>query len=219
MNQFKKDLQHELQGLSLSDEKRQQIAMKAKAKNRKQDRRVHWQYRIVLTAFTFLILGFGYSLLKRGGFDGNSQGAAPIEPIAASESVWSPDFLRAILIIGFFVILRIIIKRRLLKSIGGLPICLECGEQWTFWKALKQSWKNDEVTCPHCAHTQHRVKRSTSQGRWLIMSVPFASLISGEFTHHLFSLTIYFMSVAYFIISLNPYFIELQENDPGDENR
>ena len=49
-------------------------------KKHSQKKRVHWQYRFVLTAFTLLSLGFGYLLWQQGESAGRLQGTAPIEP-------------------------------------------------------------------------------------------------------------------------------------------
>ena len=55
MNQFKKDLNRELQTMSLSEDKKQLIAKKATVKIQRQKKHIHWQYRFVLTSFTIVI--------------------------------------------------------------------------------------------------------------------------------------------------------------------
>ena len=143
MNQFKKGLNRELQTMSLSEDKRQLIAKKATVKIQRQKKHTHWQYRFVLTAFTLLLLSFGYLLWQQEGTVENLQGAAPIEPITTMGwSLFNHDIVKIILWISLFIALRFIIKRRLEKRAKGLPICLGCGEEWSFRDASKQSWKN-----------------------------------------------------------------------------
>lgn len=217
MNQFKRELHQELQSISLSDEKKQSIAMKAKASMHRSKRQIHWQYRFVLTAFTILSLSFGYMLLTQNDSGGKSQGVAPIEPITTNESIWGHDFLKVILLIGFFVILRTIIKKRLQKKGQGLPVCLACSEEWTFREASKQSWKNGEVTCPYCAHKQYRTKKSSRKMVLLNIPIIFMVMVSNLFDLGLLGIVIYLFCAVYFIFSLNPYFMELQEKDPFNE--
>ena len=131
VNQFKKDLNHELQAVVLSKEKKQLIATKAKVVVKKHSRkkRINWQYRFVLTAFTFLSLGFGYLLLQQGESISGLQGAAPIKAeTTINWSMLNNDLLKIIIFLIFFLVLRTIIKQRIKKSDKGLPVCVECGE-------------------------------------------------------------------------------------------
>ena len=77
MNQFKEDLNRELQSVSFSKEKKQLIATKAKAKLHSQKKRINWQYRFVLATFTIFAIGFGYLLWQQGDFFNSPQ----IEPL------------------------------------------------------------------------------------------------------------------------------------------
>lgn len=216
MNQFKRDLNDELRTLSLSPEKKQLIATKAKKNSRK--KRVHWQYRFVLTAFALLSLGFGYLLWQQGESAGRLQGTAPIE--SGTTTNWSflqHDFVKIILLISFFVVLKLIIKRRLQKNDNGLPVCIECGEEWTFREALKQCMKNNNITCPNCSHKQYRTKKSSLKANLLNIPIPFMIIIIQLFDNALLGVGVYLACAAYLILSLNPYFMELQEKDPMNE--
>lgn len=222
MNQFKRDLNDELRTVTLSQEKKQQIATKVKAKNHSQKRRINWQYGFVLTAFTILSLGFAYLLLQQGESTDKLQSAAPIEP--GTTTIWSMlnhDYSKIILLVGFFIFLRTVIKKRIQKNGKGLPVCVECGEEWSFKESLKQSMKNSNVTCPHCSHKQYRTKKSSLKANFLNIPIPFMTLVHLLFDNTLFSLlgiVVYLSCVAYFIVSLIPYFVDLQETDPINEN-
>lgn len=117
MNQFKKNLQQELQFISLFEEKKQRTAKIARASVHNQKRRIHLQYRFVLATFTIFVLGFGYLLWQVGEFTSKSQSAATLEPV--STSIWSilnNDFLKTLLSVSFFIILRTLVKRKLRKG-------------------------------------------------------------------------------------------------------
>ena len=218
MNQFKKDLNDELQSISLSDEKKKFIAKKAIAKKHRQKKHIHWQYRFVLTAFTLLLLSFGYLLWQQGGTVEKSQGAVQVEP--ATTINWAfltHDLVKIILLISLFMTLRFIIKRRLDKRGKGLPVCLECREEWSFREASKQSWKNGRVTCPNCAHKQYRTKKSSRKMSLLNIPLLFMFSVYQLFDLNWLGIVVYLFCAAYLIFSLNPYFMELQEKDPSNE--
>ena len=218
MNQFKKDLNYELQSVSLSNEKMQQIATKARTKLHKQKRRINWQYRFVLATFTIFSLGFGYLLLQQGEITGRLQGVAPIKSAPTSNwSILNHDFTKVILLISFFIILRVMIKRRLQRSGKGLPVCVECGEEWSFRYALKQSMKNVKTTCPHCGLKQYRTKKSSQKGAMLTFFMPFIAVVPLLFDNILLGFVVYLSCTAYLLFSLSPYLIELQEKDPSKE--
>ena len=220
MNQFKKDLNHELQAVVLSQDKKRLIATKAKVEVKKHSRkkRINWQYRFVLTTFTLLSLGFGYLLLHQGESAGKLQGAAPVEP--GVTSIWSmlnQDFLKIILLISFFIALRFVIKRRLQKKGNGLPVCVECGEEWSFREALKQCMKNSNITCPYCSHKQYRTKKSSLKANLFNIPIPFMVVVPHLFDNFLSGIVVYLFCAAYLLLSLNPYFMELQEKDSINE--
>jgi CXXC-20-CXXC protein len=214
MNLFKEDLHRELQSVSLSKEKKQLITSKVNAKLHNKKRRINWQYRFVLATFTIFAFGFSYLLWQEGGFTSKSQGAAPVEPVATTNwQVLDNDLLKAILFISFFLILRTSIKKRLQKGGKGLPVCVKCSEEWSYRQALKQSMKNREMTCPHCGQKQYRTKKSVLKGGLLNLFIPFTVLVPHLFDHFLLGIVVYVCCSTYFMISLSPYYINLQEED------
>ncbi|MCG7336857.1 hypothetical protein MHZ95_16480 [Sporosarcina sp. ACRSM] len=215
MNQFKNDLYHELQSISLSKEQKQRMVLKAKSKAYRQKRRLHWQYRFVLATFTVFALGFGYLLWQQNDFSSKTSNAAsPETGTVMSWSILNSDFGKAILIIVFFLGLRLFLKRRLQKKGISLPVCVSCCEEWSHKEALKQSMKNREMTCPHCGQKQYRTKKSALRGGMLNLFIPFFIIMPQLFEHIFIGLFVYIACVAYLQISLSPYYIELQEKDP-----
>jgi CXXC-20-CXXC protein len=219
MNQFKKELNLELQSISLSKERKQLIATKAKAKLHNHKKRVNWQYRFVLAAFTMLALGFSYLLWQEGEPAGKSRGAAPIE--VATSTDWSSlvdtDFFKVLFLIALFIFLRIMLKIRLQKGGKGLPVCVECSEEWSYKKALKQSMKNREMTCPYCGKEQYRTKKSSMRAGMLGLFIPFTIITPQLFDHILLGLVVSICCTAFIMISLSPYLIDLQEEDPFND--
>ena len=110
-----------------------------------------------------------------------------------------------------------IIKRRLQKNDNGLPVCVECGEEWSFREALKQCMKNSNITCPNCSHKQYRTKKSSLKANLLNIPIPFMIIIIQLFDNALLGVVVYLACAAYLVLSLNPYFMELQEKDPMNE--
>lgn len=214
MNQFKEDLNRELQSVSLSNEKKQLITTKAKAKLHSQKKRINWQYRFVLATFTIFAIGFSYLLWQQEDPASKSQGAAPIEPVTTTNwLILNNDFLKAILFISFFIILRILIKRSLQKSGKGLPVCVECGEEWSYREALKRSMKNREMTCPYCNQKQYRTKKSLLKGGMLNILIPFTIIVPQLFDNILLGIAVHLFCAAYVMFSLSPYYLELQKKD------
>ena len=106
-----------------------------------------------------------------------SQSAAPIE--SGTTPIWSilhNDVSKTVLYISFFIILRTLIKRHLQKGGKGLPVCVHCGEEWSYREAFKQSMKNTALTCPYCDQKQYRTKKSFSKGVMLGLFMPSWSL-------------------------------------------
>ncbi|CAM3212037.1 TIGR04104 family putative zinc finger protein [Filibacter tadaridae] len=218
MSQFKKDLLRELQPMSLSAEKKQLIATKSKAKVHNQKRRVNWQYRIVLATFTVFALGFGYLLRQQGDSANSLQGASPDEALTTINwSILDNDILKTILFFSFFIVLRFLLKRGLRKRGKGLPVCVECGEEWSYREALKQSMKNGGTTCPYCTKKQYRTKKSVKKTAMLNFFIPFITLVPHLFTNILLGIVVYAICAAYMLFSLSPYYMELQEDDPINE--
>jgi CXXC-20-CXXC protein len=204
--------------MSLSKEQKQRIVLKAKSKAHRQKKRLQWRYRFVLATFMVFALGFGYLLWQQNDFSSKTSNAATSESeTVMSWSILNSDFGKALLIIGFFLGLRMFLKRRLQKKGKSLPVCVGCYEEWSHKEALKQSMKNREMTCPHCGQKQYRTKKSALKGGMLNLFIPFFVIIPQLFEHIFIGLLVYIACVAYLQTSLNPYYIDLQEKDPVND--
>ena len=220
MNKFKVDLHRELQTLSLSKERKQQISTKAKTNTIRAKRHSEWKYRIVLVTCTILTLGFSYLLWQQK----DPLPLSPSQTAASNQSdtttIWmelNNDFIKSILLVSIFVLLYIYLKRRLRKKGKGLPVCVKCNEEWSYGEALKCSMKNGEITCPKCKQKQYRTKKSSQRGGLIGFLIPFMILVSQIFNNTLIGIVVYFSCLLFIYLGLTPYYIELQEEDPINE--
>lgn len=116
MNQFKEGLLKELQDVKFSQKRKQLIAEKARRKEKHQVGH-QWTYRIVLATFTVLVIGFSYLLTEQKEQHSTGHQAATIQSDAWSWwSLFNSDYVRGMLLLGFFVGAAFIVKRVLIKK-------------------------------------------------------------------------------------------------------
>ena len=210
MNQIKKDLEKELRTVTLSDEKKRHILGKM---NRK--KRGDWSYRLVLATFTIFMVGFGFLLLQSANdLDEVTGTTKPEERISAVNRAFDSDWWKVILLIGLFIIIRVIVKRSLDKKGKGLPVCIKCGEEWSYREALKMSMKNEAVTCPYCGKKQYKTRKSTGKISTLNFLIPLGILVAQFFNHILLGYFIHSAGAIWLMLVLTPYLMEFQEDDP-----
>ena len=210
MNQIKKDLEKELRTVTLSDEKKRHILGKM---NRKKGG--DWSYRLVLAMFTIFMVGFGFLLLQSANnLDEVTSTTTSEERISAVNGVFDSDWWKVILLIGLFIIIRVIVKRSLDKKGKGLPVCIKCGEEWSYREALKMSMKNESVICPCCGKKQYKTRKSTGKINILNFLIPLGILVAQFFNHILLGYFIHSAGTIWLMLMLTPYLMEFQEDDP-----
>lgn len=215
MNEFKRDLQDELQSLSLSDKKKQLIVEKIKSSEMRSKRGSSWSYRLVLATFTFFMVGFGYLLLQQKDVVKETTSAADPTVDLSNIGRWlTSDWSKGSILIGIFIGIRIIVKKFLHRKGKGLPACIECGEEWSYREALKISMKNAVVTCPNCKKKQYKTRKSTTKASMLNFLPPLGILVGQLFSYTLLGFLIHAVGSIWLIIALTPFLIELQEEDP-----
>lgn len=215
MNQFKRDLQDELQSLSLSDEKKQLIAKKVKSSEIRSKRESTWSYRFVLTTFTFFMVGFSYLFLRQEDAVKETSNAAEPAGDLSNIGLWlTSDWMKGIILVGIFIGIRIIYKKHLYKKGKGLPVCIACGEEWSYRESLKMSMKNEVVTCPNCKKKQYKTRKSSAKASMLNFLPPLGILVGQLFSHILLGFLIHIVGSIWLIIVLTPFLLEFQEEDP-----
>lgn len=218
MNQFKNDLNRELRTVALSNEKKQLIAKTAKRKTRRPKKYIDWKYRFVLATFTVFALGFSYLLWQTETPINGEQGEESSEVLSSiNGSMVNNDYVKVSFIVIVFVVLRILLKRRLQKRNKGLPVCVKCGEEWSYKIALRQTFKNTILVCPYCAQKQYRTKNSIRESGVLNLYIPFMVFVPRLFDNLLLGIVIWLSCVAYLIVSISPYYVDTQEEDSTTE--
>ncbi|MGE7945472.1 TIGR04104 family putative zinc finger protein [Lysinibacillus sp. NPDC093688] len=214
MNQFKEDVLKELRDVKLTDDKKQEIAQKARSKT-KQRRSSPWQYRVVLATFTLFVIGFSY-LLSQTKNSGSHQ-AASLQQEADTWSLWTIlqyDLVKGILIFSFMVGLAFFVKWVLIKKGYGLPVCIECGETWSEKQARKMYRKNGQIECPYCGKKQYRTKKSMQMGGILAFPIPLMALMQHFIDNISIGIIFFLAGVFIYYRLLAPYVFDLQEDDP-----
>ncbi|MFJ7700625.1 TIGR04104 family putative zinc finger protein [Lysinibacillus fusiformis] len=217
MNQFKEELLKELQDVKFSQNRKQLIAEKAR---RKEKHKVgnQWTYRVVLATFTVLVIGFSYLLTEQKERRSTGHQAATIQSDAWSWwSIFNSDYVRGILLLGFFIGAAYIVKRVLLKKGYGLPSCIECGESWSEKEARKLYRKNGEIVCPHCGQKQYRTKKSMQLGGLLSMPIPLFIMLQHVFHNYFIGFIFFLVGVMIFLYQVVPYVFKLQDKDSMNE--
>ncbi len=214
MNPFKKDLEDELQAFSLSDEKKRLIAKEVRKQRSKSVNGSSWSYRFALATFMIFSLSFGFLLVQQEN-RGEKTGAT-IEPDVTSTflNLFASDWMKGLLLISIFISIRFFVQRTLIKKGKNLPTCIECGEEWSYREALKMSMKNELVTCPNCGKKQYKTRKSSMKASMLNFLIPLGILIAQAFDHILFGYLLHATGTLWLIITLTPYLIEFQEDDP-----
>lgn len=215
MNQIKKDLEKELQSVTLSDEKKHLIVKRAKASARKNTQGSIWSYRFVLAVFPLFMIGFVLLVLQQGGNVKEASNAAEFsEDLSNSNLFFASDWMKGIILIGVFIGIRLLAGKLLERKGKGLPACIECGEEWSTREARKMGMKNGVVSCPNCGKKQYKTRKSAQIVSTLNFLLPLGILISQLFSHILLGYLIHAAGSAWLIFMLTPFIIELQEEDP-----
>lgn len=219
MNRFKEDVLRELKDIKLTDQKKREMAKKARLQNTMR-RSGKWQSRIVLATFALCVFAFSYIYSQdEENKSGGLQGAA-LQYEKNTSNFWiflEYDLMRGLLLLSFFICTTLIVKRILKKRGYGLPVCIECGENWSQKQARKLFWENRKIECSHCGKKQYRTKKSVQLGLLLNIPISLIAIISNFFDNFLVGITFYLVSVMIYYLRLVPYLFDLQEEDPTND--
>ena len=83
---------------------------------------------------------------------------------------------------------------------------------------MKRSVKNSDMTCPYCGQVQYRTRKLARKAGMLNLFIPFIAIAPLLFNHVLLGFAVYASCVGYVVISLGPYFIDLQDKDSFNES-
>ncbi|MGY3189440.1 TIGR04104 family putative zinc finger protein [Lysinibacillus sp. TE18511] len=222
MNQFKEEVLKELQDVKLTEARKQVIAEKARSKNGRKTSSP-WQYRVVLATFTIFVIGFSYLLSQNKDQHSGSHQAASLQQEADTWSILGLleyDLVKGILICSVFQIIAFLIRRYLKKKKYGLPVCIQCGESWSYKQSHKLLWTNNAkpIECKHCGQKQYRTNKSMRLNG--ILQIPILHLIlltNVTFQNVWVGIGFYLISTISFYWTLAPFLFAFQEKDPMKE--
>ncbi|MFJ7736211.1 TIGR04104 family putative zinc finger protein [Lysinibacillus sp. NPDC097287] len=219
MTRFKEDVLRELQDIKLTDQKKREMAQKARMQS-KVRRSGQWQYRIVLATFTICAIGFSYLFSRdEENKTGGNQGATVQQETDTSSffAFIDHDVMKGLLILSFFICATSIVKHKLKKRGYGLPKCIECGGEWSHKQARKFFWENRKIECSHCGKKQYRTKKSVQLGLLLNIPISMMAIMGNFFDNFLVGITFYLVSLFIYYHQLVPYLFDLQEKDPTND--
>lgn len=212
MNQIKKDLQKELQSMTLSDEKKSAIVRKIN-RQKKHTTRANWKYRVVLSAFTLLGLGFSYLLLEENKAYMTQTNVTTSQTINVL-SIFESDYLKSIVLILLFILLHLLMKKCFYKKQRNLPVCANCSKELSYFQALRQGLKGNKIKCPHCRKTQYRTRQSMMKMDWFNFLLPLMTAVAYLYQNKLLGISLYLLSLMILMIYHSPYIVEFQKEAP-----
>ena len=212
MNQFKRDLEHELETFTLSEEKKRQIVnrihqVKTTAKR-------EWTYRFALLLFLMISFGMGILFVQQ---DSQMLEVSTTSNPLANESIFTifeSDWTKTILLLSIFIAIRFVVGKIFVRKGIKLPNCVYCEEEWTHGEALKIGFKNYEVTCPNCSYAQYKTRKSVRRTSFLYFIIPTGMLVSQLFNNVFLGYITYSFGALWLLISLIPFLSAFQKEDP-----
>lgn len=213
MDEIKNRLGEELEELTLSQEKKRNIAQLAKEKVNVRPRS-NWTYRIVLVMATILAISFSYTLIKKP--IKNEELSTGATDRLIDLSFFFHPLIQSALLIMAFIIIGFMINRRYRKAGKDLPECVYCHEQWTFKESLRRGLNGNAMTCPYCKKKQYITRESARKLNYFTLAIPFGILLT--WVPGLVNTFVMYLTFAFCLLMLmmyfTPYTIKLQKDDP-----
>lgn len=224
MNRFKEDVLREIKDVKLTDQKKREIAKKARMKG-KVKRSGGWQYQIALVTFTLCAIAFSYLFTQDDGQRMGSHQGAAIQKDVDSSLIWTFlefDLVKVFLLFVIHFGITFLIKYILKKRNYGLPVCIQCGEIFSHKQARNLFWKNNvkPIVCSHCGKKQYRTNRSMQLN--LAITIPITSTLALSntfFDNFWMGIGLYLVCFFMYHYQLGSYLFVLQENDPMKEHQ
>lgn len=214
MDSIKDQLKKELQSISFSEERKQEVIHSTKQPRKKKKNWYVWTYRAVLSAA--IVLAVSLVLLSRERDIPEMTQAA-----GGNDFTWMSllghDSVKIVLLALAFLLFYSLLKRDLRKKEQSFPECANCGSVWTRSEALYMTFKNQKRNCSHCGVQNYQAKKSRKKTALFSSLIPFMILVSNVMQDSFFGIVVYLTFVALFAIALMPYYVTLQLEDPTKE--
>lgn len=136
MDSIKDQLNTELQKITFSIERKQEIIHNVKSSREHKTRGRIWKYRIVLTSFILLSVAFMFINSKAGNSSSATQadGGGTLNFLG----ILTYDSVKTLLLAILFFIIYGLLKQSIRKQGSALPFCANCGSPWARKLAFKR---------------------------------------------------------------------------------
>lgn len=218
MSGMKDRLNSELSTVKISKERKQQMLHAIKKSEQKSLKSGKWQYRAVLVSFVILALSFTYiSFVSTGtgNFAVNSAKGSQ-ESTFSIMALLQSDFVKLAIMVSLFIIAYLLLVRDIRKEKRSLPVCSNCGEQWTRGQSLTKPFSNKK-TCPYCSEIQYLSRETNKHMLRLNFLLVFTIIIAQIFADTLMGILVYLLLVMILYNLTIPYYMELQSKNPDKE--
>lgn len=214
MNPIKKDLTERLQSIKLSEEKKRDMIKRVHEGKRQQ--KGQWTYRLVLTMASMIGLSLAYLFVMEDGRLSPIRQQTAASPLQEA-SLLSTDLSKSIAILLIFLMVLLVSEVIIRKTNRRLPICLDCGEEWTFRQSLKRSSKRDQIICPACGDIQVRTEKSLLWLDLLNFMIPAGVLVALTFANPFIGYIVYAACTLLLMQRIGPYLIMLHNGQRNDK--
>ncbi len=215
MDSIEKRLKEELDSISFSDERRNRLIRSVKSSPKRRGKHPVWRYRAVFAASILLALVLaGGGLRKPESAEVHRASGSTVENFL---QLIAYDSVKTVLLVLLFISIYALAKRNLNKQEKGLPICPECGMVWSRKQALKKYWRGKKVDCPRCGTAVHLTRKSQRRTALFSIGTPLMLLFANLFESSLYGSTLFLVLYVTLMVTMIPYYIDLQLEDPDKE--
>ncbi|GKV66963.1 MULTISPECIES: TIGR04104 family putative zinc finger protein [unclassified Sporosarcina] len=218
MDGMKDKLHAELRDVKLSDQRKKQMLRAVRKSGQNRTRPGKWQYRTVLVSFVILALSFTYISVVNT----NTGNLAVNSAVASQETTFNimtlvqSDSVKLVIMIFLFTIAYLILLRDIKVKKRSLPVCSNCGEEWTRRQSLAKPFSNKK-TCPYCNETQYLTRETNKHMLKLNFLLVFTLIIAQIFADTFLGILVYLLLVMILYNLTIPYYMELQSKNPDTE--
>ncbi|WP_369292945.1 TIGR04104 family putative zinc finger protein [Alkalibacillus haloalkaliphilus] len=96
-----------------------------------------------------------------------------------------------------------------------LPVCQQCGTEWTWWETNKASANLDtRLVCPHCHAHQYASKKTLKVTGVLTLLIPFIIIFPSFFMDFsILGLVLHCLTVIVLFFSFYPFILKLSSTE------
>ena len=214
MDSIKNQLNKELQSISFSEERKQEVIHSVKQTRKKKVDWYVWTYRAILSAA--IVLAISLVMVNKKGTAPKMTQAAGGRNVSWNDLLGN-DSVKILLIALTFVLFYSVLKWQIRKRAQRFPQCANCKHTWSRSASLFVSFKNQQKTCTYCGVQNYQTRKSRKKTSLFPLLVPFMIVIANVMEYSLLGIVVYLSCVTILAILLIPYYVTLQLKDPSKE--